>query len=264
MTALTQAPDTIKVHASSMSVLTRRGSDAAGQRRPDLRVVVVEHEPLTRAALCDLVQRHPRLNLAGTAVTVAHASELIAAVTPSVVVTDLFLPDGDACGLAIQAAGFPGRPGVVVVTDFATASAAAVCRSVGILTCLTKSARAESLVSAVLAAGDGKSWHGPGAVAAASQPPLSYLQTQVLAEVASGESNEAIARRLGYSVNYVKDLIASARSQLDARDRAHAASLGVALRLLRPVGAGRFVPALPALAYQEEMPERRRKVSSPG
>jgi DNA-binding NarL/FixJ family response regulator len=234
------------------------------RRRGEVRVLVVEHDPLTRAALCELAQRHPRLALAGTAVTVAHAAELIASVAPSVVVTDLFLPDGDACGLAIQAAGFPPRPGVVVVTEFATASAASVCRSVGILTCLTKSVRAECLVSAVIAAGDGNSWHGPGAVAAAAQPPLNYLQTQVLAAVASGESNEVISRRLGYSVNYVKDLIATARSQLDARDRAHAASLGVALRLLRPLGQGQFAPALPALAQQEDILERRRRIPSAG
>lgn len=230
-------------------------------------VVVVAHEPLTRTALCDLVQRHPRLALGGTASTVARAADLIASVAPRVVVTDLFLPDGDACGLVVQAAGFPSRPGVVVVTDFATASAAAVCRSVGILTCLTKSTRPESLAAAILAAAKREPWHGPGAVAAGAQPPLNYLQTQVLAEVASGESNEAIARRLGYSVNYVKDLIATARSQLDARDRAHAASLGVALRLLRPLGQGRFVPALPALAGHDDTAElhhqRRRRLPAP-
>jgi DNA-binding NarL/FixJ family response regulator len=251
--------------AGVTAVVERRTPVAANRRRREVAILVVEHEPLTRAALCDLIERHPRLKLAATAATVAQATELVSTVSPAVVVADLFLPDGDACGLVNQVAGCPSRPGVVVVTDFATASAAAVCRSVGILTCLTKSTRAECLVAALIAAADGKSWHGPGAVAAASQPPLSYLQTQVLAEVASGESNEAIARRLGYSVNYVKDLIASARSQLDARDRAHAASLGVALRLLRPLGQGRFVPALPALEQQEAPRlDRRRGVVTLG
>lgn len=228
----------------------------------EVAVLVVAQEPLTRTALSDLVQRHARLGLAGAAASVAQALDQIVSVSPHVVVTDLFLPDGDACGLAVQAAGTPSPPGVVVVTDFATASAAAVCRSVGILTCLTKSTRPESFAAAILAAGRREPWHGPGAVAASAQPPLNYLQTQVLAEVASGESNEAIARRLGYSVNYVKDLIATARSQLDARDRAHAASLGVALRLLRPLGQGRFVPALPALAAHDDLMDhhRRRKL----
>jgi len=219
-------------------------SHASGGTRP-APVITVLPEPLTRAAVCDAVERHPRLHLAAAATTVAPAVELIHTFAPSVVVTDLFLPDGDACGLARQVAGGPSRAGFVVVSDFATASAASVGRAAGVLTCLTKAARPESVVAAAMAAADGRSWHGPGAVAAAAEPLLSPLQTQVLAEVASGESNEAIARTLGYSVNYVKDIIATLRSQLDARDRAHAASLGVALRLVRPLGAGRFAAALP-------------------
>jgi DNA-binding CsgD family transcriptional regulator len=90
-------------------------------------------------------------------------------------------------------------------------------------------------------------------VAVTSEPLLSYLQTCVLAELASGECNESIARSLGYSVNYVKDLISAVRHQLGARDRAHAASLGVALRLVRPLGAGRFAPALPSIAGEGEV-----------
>jgi len=232
-------------------------------RRP-VTVVVVESEPLTRSALCELVLRHPRFKLAGVAVSVAQAVELIASVTPHVVVSDLFLPDGDACGLVLQAAGTPTRPGVVVVSDFATPSAASVCRSVGILTCLSRAARPDAVAAAVLSAAEHRPWCGPGAVAAAAAPPLSHLQTLVLAEVASGESNEAISRRLGYSVNYIKDVIAQARGQLDARDRAHAASLCVALRLVRPLGAGRFAPALPALAYVEAPPDPRRRLARSG
>lgn len=232
--------------------------------RPPVSVVVVESEPLTRTALCELVLRHPRFRLAGVAVSVAQAVELIASVTPDVVVTDLFLPDGDACGLVLQAAGTPARPGVVVVSDFATPSAAAVCRSVGILTCLSRAARPDAVAAAVLSAGERRPWTGPGAVAAAAAPPLSHLQTLVLAEVASGENNEAISRRLGYSVNYIKDVIAQARAQLDARDRAHAASLCVALRLVRPLGAGRFGPALPALAYVEVPSEARKRFARSG
>ena len=212
-----------------------------------LLVLVVEHEPLTRTAVCDVVDRHPALRLVGTASSVASAVEAVGELAPAIVIADLFLPDGDACGLAIQAAGCPSRPGVVVLTDFATASAAAVCRSVGILTCLSKSIRPESLVAAAMAAGEGRPWHGPGVVAASAEPLLNYLQTQVLAELASGESNEVIARRLGYSVNYIKDVVVALRSQLGARDRAHAASLGVALRMVRPVGNGRFAPALPSV-----------------
>jgi DNA-binding CsgD family transcriptional regulator len=73
---------------------------------------------------------------------------------------------------------------------------------------------------------------------------LSPLQLQILAQVASGDSNDAIARSLGYSMSYIKDVIGSVRAELGARDRAHAASLAVTLRLVRPVDEGRFIPTL--------------------
>ena len=72
---------------------------------------------------------------------------------------------------------------------------------------------------------------------------LTMLEVRVLAEVASGATNDEVAARLLYSRHYVKDLVASARERLDARDRAHAAALAVAHGLVLPTGGGRFAPS---------------------
>jgi DNA-binding NarL/FixJ family response regulator len=75
-------------------------------------------------------------------------------------------------------------------------------------------------------------------------PPvrLTTLEVQVLADVASGSSNKEIADRLGYSMYYVKDVVAGARRRLGARDRAHAAARAVALYLIEDDGNGGFRP----------------------
>jgi len=70
---------------------------------------------------------------------------------------------------------------------------------------------------------------------------LTLLEQQVLAEIASGSTNEEIAERLSYSPSYVKDVVASARERLGARDRAHAAALAVELGIIRRGSDGRFV-----------------------
>jgi DNA-binding NarL/FixJ family response regulator len=70
---------------------------------------------------------------------------------------------------------------------------------------------------------------------------LTVLEQQVLAEIASGSTNEEIAERLSYSPSYVKDVVASARERLGARDRAHAAALAVELGIIRRGPEGRFV-----------------------
>lgn len=66
----------------------------------------------------------------------------------------------------------------------------------------------------------------------------------MLAAVASGESNKDIGRRLGYSAHYVKEVIAAARRELGARDRAHAAAMAVARGLVEEDGRGTFSPAM--------------------
>lgn len=212
---------------------------------PRVRIVVVEDEPLARAALADLVGRHPDVTLVGQAGSVAEAIELVERTRPDVVLCDLFLPDGDACGLTLRLRRLPDPPEVVVATLFATPSAAAACVSAGARLCLQKEAPPESMVAACLAAARGEDWAGPGAVHPLARHHLTYLEAQVLAEVASGSTNDDIAERLGYSPNYIKDVLASARERLSAKDRAHAAALAVALRLVRPGSDGRFAPALP-------------------
>lgn len=217
----------------------------ADQDESPVRVVVVEDEPLARTALADLVGRHPRLSLAGQAGTVAEAITVVEETVPDVVLCDLFLPDGDACGLTLRLKQMDHVPEVVVTTLFATPSAAAACVSAGARLCLQKEAPPESMAAACLAAARGEDWAGPGAVEPRSRHHLSYLEAQVLAEVASGSTNDEVAERLGYSPNYVKDILASARRRLGARDRAHAAAIAVALRLVRPGTDGRFAPAIP-------------------
>lgn len=224
-----------------------------------IRVMVVEDEPLARAALIALVASDRALEVAGGAATVTHALELAAYEHPDVVLCDLFLDDGDACGLALRLQRLDDPPAVVVATLFATPSAAAACVSAGALTVLEKDVPPEVMLAAVRAAGDRRAWHGHGSVRPLARHHLTYLESLVLAELASGATNDEIADALGYSANYVKDVLASARERLGARDRAHAAALAVALRLVRPRSDGRFAPALPmtegALTHVQPEPE---------
>lgn len=215
------------------------------QGEPRVRIAVVEDEPLARAALADLIARHPGVALAGQAGSVAEAIELVELTRPDVVLSDLFLPDGDACGLTLRLGQMPNPPAVVVATLFATPSAAAACVSAGARLCLQKEAPPESMVAACVAAARGEEWAGPGAVRPLARHHLTYLEAKVLAEVASGSTNDDIAERLGYSPNYIKDVLASARERLGAKDRAHAAAMAVALRLVRPGSDGRFTPSIP-------------------
>jgi len=62
---------------------------------------------------------------------------------------------------------------------------------------------------------------------------LTPRELDVLALIAEGESNKAIARRLAISVHTVKFHIASLLDKLDAQDRAEAVAQGARLGAIR-------------------------------
>jgi pimeloyl-ACP methyl ester carboxylesterase/DNA-binding CsgD family transcriptional regulator len=88
-----------------------------------------------------------------------------------------------------------------------------------------------SLVDAILDFVGGRPLTTPAPVSAPPAAPLSPREEQVLALIAAGESNKAIARRLGIAVATVERHVGSIYRKLDARGRADATLAAVALGL---------------------------------
>lgn len=210
--------------------------------RAPARVLVVEDEPLALEGLVTVVDAHPELEAVASASTALEALGVLRRRPVDVVLCDLFLSDGDAVHLARTAPTdrTTGVPAFVVVTVLATPSTAVACERAGVHLCLSKDAPAESVTAACAAAARGAPWSGPGLVEPGRRPGLSSTHLRVLAGVASGYTNEGIAARLNYSPSYVKDVLASGREQLEARDRAHAAAIATARKLIHPTGDGAF------------------------
>ncbi|MDQ1445754.1 MAG: hypothetical protein QOI20_2218, partial [Acidimicrobiaceae bacterium] len=185
----------------------------------------------------------------GSVGTLADAVELARRTKPHVVLSELFLPDGDAVALKHRFVPLAPRPQLVVITRFSVRGARVASMFAGARTCLASSAPPDSVLAAVLAAANGESWDGAG-VLGSRRDRVSALEAKVLAGVASGATNDEIARALGYSIHYVKDLLEAVRHRLGAKDRAHAAALAVSLRLIRPSREGRFMSAVPPEALR--------------
>lgn len=212
--------------------------------RPPVGVMVVDGDPDGRARLCQIIAKAEGVRLTGSVATLADAVELARRTKPQVVLSELFLPDGDATALKHRFVPLAPRPQLVVITRFSVRGARVASIFAGARTCLASSAPPDSVLAAVLAAANGESWDGAG-VLGSRRDRVSALEAKVLAGVASGATNDDIARALGYSVHYVKDLLEGVRHRLGAKDRAHAAALAVSLRLIRPSREGRFISAVP-------------------
>lgn len=211
---------------------------------PPVAVLVVDGDTESRNRLSAIINRGEHVVLTGSVGTLADAVEAARLTKPEVVLSELFLPDGDPAALRTRFAPLGPRPQLVVITRFSVRGARVASTVAGARTCLASSAQPDSVLAAVLAAAKGESWDGAGAVGSRLDR-VSPLEAKVLAGVASGATNDEIARALGYSVHYVKDLLEAVRHRLGAKDRAHAASLAVSLRLIRPARDGRFISAVP-------------------
>jgi DNA-binding NarL/FixJ family response regulator len=211
---------------------------------PPVAVLVVDGDTESRNRLSAIINKGEHVILTASVGTLADAVEAARRTRPEVVLSELFLPDGDPAALRSRFAPLGPRPQLVVITRFSVRGARVASTVAGARTCLASSAQPDSVLAAVLAAAKGESWDGAGAVGSRLDR-VSPLEAKVLAGVASGATNDEIARALGYSVHYVKDLLEGVRHRLGAKDRAHASSLAVSLRLIRPARDGRFISAVP-------------------
>lgn len=218
--------------------------DADWDRAP-VSVLVIDGDSDGRNRLCQIITKGAHVTLTGGVATLSDAVEVARRTKPEVVLSELFLPDGDPAALKHRFIPLAPRPALVVITRFSVRGARVASTVAGARTCLASSAPPDSVLAAILAAAKGESWDGAGAVGSRLDR-VSPLEAKVLAGVASGATNDEIARALGYSIHYVKDLLEAVRHRLGAKDRAHAASLAVSLRLIRPARDGRFISAVPS------------------
>jgi DNA-binding NarL/FixJ family response regulator len=189
-----------------------------------LQVVVVSPDPLARAGLAALVAARPELALAGEG-PVREAARLAAAAPGAVVVFDLGRTEDGAPALA-QVAG-SGTPAVALVTD---PDAAAEALRAGARAVLLRGAAPDAVVAALAAARAGLAVLD-GALAeaflrtpraSAGAEPLTPREREVLALLAEGHANKAIAARLDISEHTAKFHVNSILGKLGASSRAEA------------------------------------------
>lgn len=198
-----------------------------------LRVLVVDDHPLFRFGLCTVLAAEPTLDVVGEAATGRDAVSAATAFEPDVVVMDLHLPDID--GIEATRQIVTGRPatGVVVLTMFNDTESVFAAMRAGARGYLLKGAGQEEIVRAVHAVGRGEAIFGPDIANRVigffnTGPPgqifpeLTSREREVLALIADGESNTAIARRLSLSPKTVRNHVSSIFTKLHVADRAQA------------------------------------------
>ncbi|WP_233552910.1 response regulator [Jiangella rhizosphaerae] len=201
-------------------------------------MLIADDQPLLRHSLALLLDTAPDLAVAGTAATGAEAAELARELRPDVVLMDIRMPGGDGIEATRLITGDPalGAVRVLVLSMFELDEYVYAALRAGASGFLLKDARPEQLLDAVRRTHGGESLFAPsiltrlvehylgrpaaGPAARARLDVLTERETEVLALVASGLSNDEIAAALTISIKTVKTHIGHLLAKLAARDRA--------------------------------------------
>ncbi len=190
-----------------------------------IRIVIAEDQALVLGALAALLDLEDDLQVVGRAADGRKALELVLALQPDVLVSDVEMPVLSGIEVAAQLRAQRASTRVLIVTTFGRAGYLRRALEAGVRGYLLKDAPSAELASAVrsVAAG-GKAISRQLAEAVWDTPadPLTERERAILRLAEEGRSNRAIAEALDLSAGTVRNYLSEAAQKLGASNRTEA------------------------------------------
>ena len=198
-----------------------------------VRVLVVDDHEMVADGLVEVLGTQADIDVVGQAGTVRDALRLVAELSPTVVLMDYRLPDGD--GLSATTAIREQYPdtAVIMVTASSHETVLAAAVDAGCAGYVTKDRAARDVVSAVTAVARGdvafpaSALRRPAVDGPAATGRLSPRELQVLQRLADGRSTQDIADEYFLSVSTVRNHIQRILGKLGVHSKLEAASVAV-------------------------------------
>lgn len=206
-----------------------------------VQVLVVDDQPVIRAAVANLLSHESDLDVVGEAVTGTDAVRQARRLSPDVVVMDIRMPELDGISATREICADPALAGtrVLILTTFEDEAYVVEALRAGASGFIGKGAAPEEIVAAVRTVHAGEALLSPRATRAlidryaridrrattSAQPPadlgaLTERETEVLVMVAQGLSNAQIADALVISPLTAKTHVNRIMTKVSAHDRA--------------------------------------------
>ncbi|MFJ2504550.1 MULTISPECIES: response regulator transcription factor [unclassified Microbacterium] len=214
-----------------------------------LRILIVDDQELFRTAIALMLSRDPRLSDVATASSGEAAIEHVRAHAVDVVLMDIRMPGMDGIAATREVLRLRPATRVLILTTFDLDEYVYAAIREGASGFLTKDASPAELADAAVAVASGESVMSsratealigfvrdgaPGADPASALAALSPREQEVARALATGASNDDIARTLFLSANTVKTHVKAVLAKLGVPDRVHVVIWAYENGLLRP------------------------------
>ncbi|MEA2244710.1 MAG: hypothetical protein QOD24_4266 [Solirubrobacteraceae bacterium] len=204
-----------------------------------IRVLIADDQPVVRQGLRTFLGLHDDIDVVGEAEDGERALEAVAALAPDIVLMDLVMPGlgGVAAIERLRALGSPAR--VIVLTSFLDEDKVLPAVRAGAAGYLLKDVEPAELVRAIRTVDGGEALLHPAVAArvlrelaadddrARRHELLTPREREVLALLARGRANKAIAFELGVAEKTVKTHVGNILGKLGLSDRTQAALYAV-------------------------------------
>ena len=208
-----------------------------------ISVVIVEDHELMAGALDSALSAHPRLHVAGHAVTAADGYELISRTRPSVVVVDFDLPDASGPEVArVVLEDFDGIE-VVMLAGLSDGATLAEALDSGCSGYVEKKSHLDELIATIEAVAAGHvrvPRHMMDQLVEHLRPSaptighdLTVREREVLGMLADGMSTIELVEKLVVSVHTVRNHVRNILTKLHAGSRLEAVAIATRAGLLR-------------------------------
>ncbi len=205
---------------------------------PIIRVLVVDDHPLMRSGIVAVVERESDMTVVGEVGDGESALARYDELRPDVTLMDLQMPGMGGVETIARLRKRHADAAIVVLTTYKGDVQALKAIRAGAGGYLLKSAVRTELVDTIRSVRGGRPYILPEVAADIAahliDETLTERETAVLACVAGGNSNRAVARELGVTEDTIKAHMSNVLAKLKAQDRTHAVTIAVRRGIIEP------------------------------
>lgn len=204
-----------------------------------IRIAICDDHPVVRNGLVGMLNHQEDFEVVGEAGSGEEAINLVGAKKPHIILMDVRMPGMDGAETAAEILRRWPDTTVLMITSYDNDADVLTALEAGAMGYILKDADEEYIFSSIRNAVAGMAPLSPGVTRSVvrqfretDKTILSKRESQILALLAYGHSNEEIGRELNIAVSTVKVYLAQILKKLGARDRTHAAAIGVQRNLI--------------------------------